>query len=190
MSDQNPVQKVDPGKMNSGINRIPVILQFNKESGAFITYIMLANPQQRAYLNNQFYNYVDVMMDPDKEGVVGKFDDFKIILLSMIPPKVYERYYDAMAQSKIEKKYSTQQQLDILTASMVKLFNSLGKECEELEEMKSYIDAVQRDNNVRKSGAINNPEIEFISYQEEARIQQQQLAGGAHELHGPKSVSH
>lgn len=179
----------DPGEMNYGLNRVPVTLQFNKKSGAFITYIRFSSPDQKQYLNLQYSTYVDVEMDTDKETVVGNVENFKIVPTAEMPTAVYERHLDGQAQAKIEKSYSIQKQLDIMSNLLDRLSSIIpnGDELEEFKEMRSYIELVQSENALRKKVMMSTEEVEYITYEEENKRQEAKLAGGLSEYHGSRS---
>lgn len=176
----------DPGKIGAGFNRVPVTLQFNKESGEFITFILFQNPEQREYLNKQYYIFHEAVMDVEKETVIGTADNYRIAQLSMLPMKVYERQMLNGAEAKINKKYPVSLRLEIVAKALAAHMGDNAPN--ELLEMNDYIDLVHNTMETRIRGVQNRTDVQYITIKEELELEQRQLAGGAHELHGPRTV--
>jgi len=182
-----PAPIVDPGKLGSELNRKEVTLQFNRESGEFVTVIVLAHPKQREWLNKTYFDYREVEMDIEKECVIGNLHDFTIEPIAIQPMVVSEVDMDAAAQAKIERRFSIQDQILILGKALISSLPT-EKVPEDLMEMISFIDQVQTDNQTRKQSYIDRQDVNYRTRKDDQTLLQRRMAGGAHELHGPRRI--
>lgn len=188
----------DPSVMNIELNRTPVTLQFNKQSKVFVSAIRFSAPEQRKWLNDKYFEYRDAMMDVDKETVVGGLDNYEIVAKSMLPAEITERGMDMLAGRKIDKRFPEYRQLNIMQALLKDMLDQMPVESKQrlnpdlvelFEEMHDYVELVRKENKVRKEAYQKNPEINYVTIQDEFKRQQELFAGGAHEVHGPGFVT-
>lgn len=188
----------DPSRMNAELLRVPVTLQFNKTSRAFVSIIRFAHPAQRQWLDEKYFEYRDVELDIDKETIIGNLDKFEIVQKSMLPQEILESGLDMIAGRKIDKRFPEYRQLNIMSSLFKEILDRMPAEqkaalppalIEQFEEMRDYVELVRHENRIRKESMKTNPEINYISLQDEAKRQQELFAGGAHEVHGPGFVT-
>lgn len=166
-----------------------VFLQFNKTSGVFVTTI--SGITSDSILNKEFYNYIEVEMDVNKQIVQGTYDDFKIIDKSKLPPRVYESHLNKLCHEKITKEYPYVKQIDVMRTVLEELVKSSkidGKIIEEFDEMNSYINEIKRRNKVIKESYKNSKGHQYISIAKQNEESEKKLEGGIHEAIGPRPI--
>ena len=159
---------------------------FNKITGEFISIIQKVDIET---LNQDFYNYAPIEINLDTQIVKGKYDNFEIVDIQNEPLKFYETALDNAAQFKIDKSYGVYKRMEIQEKLLEKISAALEIEDETFLEMRDYIAEVRANNKLYKESLMNDPAYEFVSLQDEALMNENQLEGGIHELIGPRELS-
>lgn len=173
------------------------LLQFNKVSGAFTMMISYVDPTT---LNNDYYVYEEAYVDFENDTVVGKYPNHEIKSMVDAPPQVVESILEENLREKITKRYSVVKQINIISdvvESMVTALKPLVSEDNEkleesldaLLEMRDYINDVKLIHDNRVEYYKNSPEFEFISKETHAKLVDDQLEGGLHEVYGPRETT-
>lgn len=168
----------------SGTQR--VLVQFNKVNGTIITHMGWIDPET---LNNDYYLYEEVELDPSTETVVGSYGNLQVVKIAEQPLTITEVGLNALAAAKITKEYTVEDQLNIMARLLQKLAETNGVEHEELAEMIDYIDEVRQANALRKESYAASADYNYISDEQAQATVEQQLEGGLHEAYGPRSVT-
>lgn len=147
--------------MSETINRIEALAQFNKISKVFIT--VLQKVEDISWLNNDFYLYKEIMIDIDREKVIGTYDDFEIVSIESQPLLITEDGLNALARAKILQKYPIETQLTIIEKTLERIAASSGVDHSELREMNAYIDEIKRSNRLRKDFYSSDSDYEYTS---------------------------
>lgn len=164
-----------------------MLAQFNKITGEWIA---LIQPEEDvSVLEHNFFNYVEVEIDIEKQTLVGKYDDFQIVNIQDQPLTMYETALNNAAQFKIDKSYGVYKRMEVQEKLLEKIAAALDVEHEEFLEMRDYIAEVRANNKLYKEALINDPAYKFISLEEERTTYENQLEGGLHELIGPRELS-
>lgn len=150
--------------MSESFNRIEALAQFNKITKVFIT--ILQKVEDISWLNNDFYLYREIMIDIDKEKVIGTYDNFEIVSIADQPLAVTEDGLNALARTKIVQKYSIETQLTIIEKTLERIATSAGVDHSELKEMNDYIDEIKRTNRLRKDFYAADSDYEYTSTEE------------------------
>lgn len=161
--------------MTENVNKTAALAQFNKITKVFTTTLEKVDV---SWLNNDFYLYKEVLIDPYKEKIIGTYDDFRIVLIENQPLAITESGLNALAKEKIIKKYSIEQQLTILETTLERIANAASVECRELKEMNSYILEIKRVNKLRKEFYSINSDYEYTSTEDMEKILALQHEGG------------
>jgi|SRR6056300_645551 len=159
---------------------------FNKITGEFISIIQKVDIET---LNQDFYNYAPIEINLDTQIVKGKYDNFEIVDIQNEPLKFYETALDNAAQFKIDKSYGVYKRMEIQEKLLEKISAALEIEDETFLEMRDYIAEVRANNKLYKESLMNDPAYEFVSLQDEALMNENQLEGGIHELIGPRELA-
>lgn len=146
--------------MSDTINRIEALAQFNKITKVFTTVLQKVDV---SWLNNDFYLYRDVKIDPMKEKIIGTYDSFEIVSIDDQPLTITEDGLNALAREKILKKYSIETQLTIIERTLEKIASKVGVDYSQLKEMTDYIEEIKRSNGVRKEFYANDLDYDYIS---------------------------
>lgn len=171
------------------------LAQFNKTSGAFICFLSYVDP---ATLNQVYYEYVEMEVDPERQTVRGKIDDYKVVTIAEEPTRIYERVLRGKCQNKILKEYALDNQLDIIRSVVQEIAEQLASkykgfapvDLEALQEMNAYIDEVKASHKKIVESYKRRRDYEFISIEQEQREIEEQMEGGLHELaYGPRPVN-
>lgn len=157
-------------------SRAAGIAQFNKLNKEFIT--VLGPVEDRALLNNEFYLYVDVLIDDTKETIVGTYDNFQIVPRDSLPRQVTEDELNLIARAKIVEKYPLEVQLSILGSVLEQLATTANIDCADLIEMNDYIAEVRRVNKLRKEFFASSPDYAYLSTEELNALFEKQMEGG------------
>ena len=168
----------------SGVQKY--IAQFNKITGEYIT---MHHWHENHALETVYSKYLEVEFDPNLFGHIGNYDDFQIVPIDQVPVLVPEEHLDTLAEDKILRDYSYGKQLNMLSASILKLAEHVGCPLPELEEMVSSIAETLRKNQLRKDSHEANPESQYVSKEQAAATLSRQLEGGLHEALGPRKIS-
>lgn len=166
-----------------------VFLQFNKTSGVFVTTI--SGITSDSILNKEFYNYIEVEMDVNKQTVEGTYDDFKIIDKDSLPTRVYESHLNKLCHEKIIKEYPLVKQIDVMRSVLEEMITASGSTTDfttEFDEMNSYIDEIKRRNKVIKESYKNSKGHQYISIAQQTEEYEKKLEGGIHEAIGPRPI--
>lgn len=158
------------------MNRIEVLAQFNKITKVFIT--VLQKVEDISWLNNDFYLYREISMDPVKEKIIGTYDNFQIVSIADQPLEIAENGLNALARAKILKKYPIETQLTIIEKTLEKIAQSTGIDYSELREMNEYINEIKRSNSLRKDFYATDSDYEYVSTEQFEQLLLQQHEGG------------
>lgn len=171
------------------LNRIRAIAQFNRISGAFITFLSYVDPDT---LDGTYFRYAEVFVDIEKQTIKGKYPNYEIVVISEQPTPIYERVLNASCRGKILREYALETQIDILRTIVQQLAEASSTPIPDLamlQEMNAYIDEVKQSNKVLKESYQNRDDYEYISMAEEQRRTEEQMDGGLHELvYGPRPI--
>jgi len=159
---------------------------FNKITGEYIAIVQKVDLET---LNHDFYNYAPININLNTQVVKGAYDNFEIADIQNESLKFYERALDNAAQFKIDKSYGVYKRLEIQELLLEKISAALEIEDESFLEMRDYIAEVRLNNKLYKESLMNDPAYEFVSLQDEALINENQLEGGIHELIGPRELA-
>lgn len=157
------------------INKTEALAQFNKITKVFTTVLQKVDI---SWLNNDYYLYKEISIDPVKEKVVGTYDDFQIVAIEDQPLEIKEDGLNALARAKILKKYSIEKQLTIIEKTLEKVATSAGVDFSELREMNEYIDEIKRANRLRKDFYANDSDYDYKSTEDIEQILLLQHEGG------------
>lgn len=177
-------------QMTSNKNTQMYLAQFNRASGAFITFM---DDLDIRTLDSTYFVYVRVKVDPELQTIQGKYPKYQIVDVQDLPHRVFERVLNAACRDKIVKEYSEYTQLDRLRTVVQAVAEHLGEDIPglaELQEMNAYIGEVKRANKALKRSYRNSDEYEFVTIEQEAIELQEQMDGGMHELvYGPRPIN-
>lgn len=160
--------------------------QFNKLTGAYTGLVQLV-PLEK--LNQDYFNYVEVDINPTTHKIIGTYDDWEIVSLALAPRTVTEVSVDNATLAKIEKVYPIYTRLGIIEEQLLAIASSLGATTEAFTEMLSYIAEVKRVGLLIKADYESDPNIDFLTYAKQQEIKDAQLEGGLHEFIGPRELS-
>lgn len=172
------------------MNKKKVFLQFNKTSGVFVTTI--SGILSDSILNKEYYDYVEVEMDVNKQEVIGTRDSFKIEDKSKLPVKVYESHLNDLCHEKITKEYPYVKQIDVMRSVLEQIITTTkisSPEVSEFDEMNSYIDEIKRRNKVLKESYKNSKGHQYISVKQQSEDFEKKLEGGIHEAIGARPIN-
>lgn len=170
-------------------SRAPAILQFNKLSGEFLNAFRTPDNDISTLGGHDFFTFVVDDYSLTEDIIVGKYPDYKVVSQKDLPTKMFEETMDIQVQNKITKRYKLVDQVNIISAAILKIAEVTGVELPELTEMRDYIDEVKRANKVRRDFYKESPDYEYISIEDEVSRLEGQLDGGVHELFGPQQIS-
>lgn len=159
---------------------------FNKITGEYISVMEKVDLET---LNQDFYSYAPIEINLDTQIVKGTYDNFEIVDIQDQPLKFYEKSLDNAAQFKIDKSYGVYKRMEIQEQLLEKISAALNIEDETFLEMRDYIAEVRANNKLYKESLMNDPAYEFVSLQDEALTNENQLEGGIHELIGPRELA-
>jgi len=157
-------------------NRVPALAQFNKVTKVFT--MILQRPDDISALNHEYFLYREIMIDRDKEKIVGDYDTFRVAAIENEPLEINEDTLNALAREKILKEYPMHDQLSILGTTLEKLADAVGVECDELKEMNDYIAEIRRINKLRKDFYESDPAYKYMSTEDFEALFIAQREGG------------
>lgn len=178
-------------------NRTPHAHMFNKLNGMHLYSIFLNGPLNHYTDDKMFYTRT-ADFDPVTDVVVGGLDiadngvvtdNFKIVPITEMPDRVYERSLNLAAEEKITKKYPVADQLSIVARTLEKIAKATGVDVEELSEMLSYIDLCLTTNKAQKEFYRENSDIEYVSDEKAASDFAASMEGGIHEHLGARLIT-
>ncbi len=184
-------QEIDAKKGNC-------VLTFNKTNGAFIAAAW--NVDVETMGGTDYLQHVQVAsFDSNVEEVVGYYPDFKIVSIEELGGSpILESDVDKGAAEKVTKEYPVAKQVNIISNALLEVARALNlpekNEAGELTaigklgDMRTYIEEVLGDNERRKQFYRENPNIRYVSAEDEARTQAEVLEGGIHELLGARKI--
>lgn len=161
--------------MINNTNKTEALAQFNKITKVFTTILQKVDT---SWLNNDLYLYKEILIDRDREIVVGIYDDFKIVSLEDQPMPISEDGLNALAKEKILKKYSIESQLTVIEKTLEKIAIATGIDFSELKEMNDYIAEIKRTNRLRKEFYSANTDYKYTSSEDFEKILTLQHEGG------------
>jgi len=164
----------------------PVILQFNKITGALISVIHDNDIDIETLGHPELFTYARAEFDFENDAVVGNYPNHQIKAKAELPRTIYESAMDAAARDKITARYPVIQQVNVLSRAIMKLSEKLGVEQTELVDMIDYINEVKEANGIRKEFYQQSSDYEYISNEAQQALEADQLEGGIHELYGPQ----
>lgn len=146
--------------MSDTLNRIEALAQFNKITKVYITVLQKV---EVSWLNNDFYLYREVTIDPVREKIIGTYDNFEIVSMDDQSLTITEDGLNALAREKILKKYSIETQLTIIERTLEKMASVMNIDYAELKEMNDYIEEIKRSNGIRKEFYANDIDYDYVS---------------------------
>lgn len=146
--------------MSDTLNRIEALAQFNKITKVYITVLQKV---EVSWLNNDFYLYREVTIDPVREKIIGTYDNFEIVSMNDQSLTITEDGLNALAREKILKKYSIETQLTIIERTLEKMASVMNIDYAELKEMNDYIEEIKRSNGIRKEFYANDIDYDYVS---------------------------
>lgn len=161
--------------MSENLNRTEALAQFNKITKVFITILQKVDV---SWLNNDFYLYREINIDPIKEKVIGTYDNFEIVSIEDQPLAITEDGLNALAREKILKKYPIEEQLTIIEKTLEILASTAGIDYSELKEMNEYIAEIKRANGIRKDFYANDSDYQYTSTEDMEQLLSLQHEGG------------
>lgn len=146
--------------MSDTLNRVEALAQFNKITKVYITVLQKVDV---SWLNNDFYLYKEVTIDPVREKIIGTYDNFEIVSVDDQSLTITEDGLNALAREKILKKYSIETQLTIIERTLEKMASVMNIDYSELKEMNDYIEEIKRSNRIRKEFYANDIDYDYVS---------------------------
>lgn len=168
--------------MSEQYTRVPALAQFNKVTKVFT--MLLQKPDDISGLNHDFYLYKEVMIDRQKEKILGNYDNFQVVSIESQPLLITEDELNSLAREKIIKNYPIERQLTIIGQLLEKIAVAGNIECEELKDMNDYISEVKRVNGLRKAFYDSDPSYQYLSTEAFEELFIAQREGGIMEYEG------
>lgn len=156
-----------------------MLAQFNKLNKMFIT--ILEKPRDSNLLNQEFYLYREIDIDPDSQVIRGTFDNFQIINVQDLPFLMNEDSLNLLARDKILARYPIEKQLSIIENLLERIADSISVDACELTEMNDFINEIKRVNGVRKEFYSHHPDYEYMSTEQIDELIQKKYEGGIQE---------
>ena len=172
-------ENIEPGE-------IEMLLQFNAITKVFIAAYSTGNEE---FMDKIHFIYKLDKLDPEKQKVIGTYDDYKIINKSDVQLEFSEVGLNIDARSKIFKEYDLAQQMAVMITAMEKVLLKNNIEDSDFIEMKSYIDEVLNTNRLRKESLAIDPNFIYKTKEQEYEERNLRLEGGLHEAIGPRVLS-
>ena len=164
----------------------PAWAQFNKITGEFTGIFQKVDVNM---LNQEYYDYVAVEINPETQRIQGTRNSFKIVNVSDQPQVQYEIALDNQAQGKIDKEYNIYARLEMIDRMIGLLCEKLDVQDEAFIEMRDYIDEVHRVNAVIKEAVSNDPAYHYVSIADQLEQEDAKIEGGLHEFFGPRETT-
>lgn len=180
---------------SADLTRTKTTLIFNRLNGVFISATDL--PIDLCDANDLYCIYTEELMDLNNDEVAGSLiinedgsweKDYKVITHKEATFKVHESQMNAIVAYKITKKYTVVDQINILARLVKKLADEANIDTSELDEYVEYIRLVKDTNKAHREFYISNPNVEFITNEEQANRDASKYEGGLHEIIGPRTV--
>ncbi len=182
---------------------------FNKLTGALISSMASAsalNPEENedgSITNPDVIEIEDIVdttyavykvvedFDPNTQMWVGDYETGGIINIEEAPRKILETGLDASAGQQIRQKHEYYHQLNTISNLVKRVAEELGVSGEAMDDfllMRQGIAEVRSVNNRYKDAYKNDPAWEYIDKQKQKQLLDDQIAGGLHEVIGPKTT--
>ena len=152
--------------------------QFNKANGKFITIHSALPKELFKELNHELYLYKDVEMDIDTQRIKGDYHNCEVVNIADEPLLIKEKTLNILARNKILSQYPVEKQINIIGDIIEKLADNAGLACDELQEMRNFVNEILRTNKVRKSFYQNDPDYEYLSEEQELENLLKEHEGG------------
>jgi len=157
---------------------------FNKLTGALLS---CAASDITELVNTDYCVSKVVSFDPKVQVWVGDYETGSVVYHEAVPREATERMLDAQAGENIRKTYDYYHQLNILHR-MVSILSAevTGVEVEEFNDMVTRIAEVRDLNEKYKMSYQEDPAWTYLNKTDEAARRDAQVAGGFHEVIGPR----
>ena len=164
----------------------PQTIIFNKLTGALVAKMF---GDHLDLVNTTYCKGKVVTYNPDTHQYVGDYDTGSVKSKSETPRIMEEHSLDGSAGVQIRKKYDYYHQLNHIIDMMGLLLDASSLTEEQkanFNSMKEYIDEVREVNNKYKDSYENDENWTYKTKQDTQTDMDNQLAGGMHEVVGPK----
>lgn len=163
-------------------------LIFNKESGVLCGEILTDDPSK---IDPVFYKWKEVEYDiATQVWDGGTYDKGKIIDMAEDVVEISEAEINRQVSIVISEVYPLVKQVNIMSSVLKKLIDSTGitgDEVSAFNEMCDYIDARLEANQKYKKAYSESDSFKYVTTEEDWELYAKQVAGGVHEVLGPKS---
>jgi len=159
---------------------------FNKLTGAFIASMVGSHLD---LVNTTYCKGKVVTFNPETHRWVGDYDSGSVKAKTTTPRLAYEHTLDGTAGFNIRKKYDYHHQLNVIIDMMALLLDASSLNTSQkatFTAMKEYIAEIKSLNEKYKDSYKNDPNWTYISKTDAQTEMDNQLAGGLHEVIGPK----
>ena len=163
---------------------------FNKLTGAFVASVVGSHLD---LVNTTYCKGKTVTFNPETHRWLGDYDTGSVVKKSETPRIAYEHTLDGTAGFNIRKKYDYHHQLNIIIDMMSLLLDASSLTTSQkatFTAMKEYIAEIKSLNEKYKDSYKNDPNWTYISKTDAQTEMDNQLAGGLHEVIGPKLRGH
>ncbi len=164
----------------------PQTIIFNKLTGALVAKMF---GDHLDLVNTTYCKGKVISYNPDTHQYVGDYETGSVMSKSEIPRVMEEHSLDGSAGVQIRKKYDYYHQLNHIIDMMGLLLDASSLTEEQkanFKQMKEYIDEVRDLNNKYKDSYENDDNWTYKTKQDTQTDIDNQLAGGMHEVVGPK----
>ena len=165
-------------------------LIFNKISGALVSRIVGSKLDM---VRTEYCKGKVVTFNPATHRWIGDYDTGSLKPIIEAPKEVYEKALDGTAQRKIRDKYDYYHQLNIVIDMLSLLLEASSLTTEQkasFNKMKEYIAETKELNNRYKDSYKNDPSWDYKTKEDTQSELNDKLAGGLHEVIGPRLRGH
>jgi len=165
-------------------------LIFNKITGAFIASMCGSHLDK---VNTTYCKGKTAVFNPETHNWVGDYDTGSVKSKTDTPRLAYEHALDGTAAFQIRNKYDYHHQLNIIIDMMSLLLDASSLTTAQkasFTAMKEYIAEIRALNDKYKDSYTNDPNWTYKSKATAQTEMDNQLAGGLHEVIGPKLRGH
>lgn len=156
---------------------------FNKLTGALLS---CAAGDITEQVNSDYCISKVVSFDPKVQTWVGDYETGSVVYHEAVPRVASEAMLDAQAGEKIRATYDYYHQLNVLHNLVGALAAEAGMDTTEFDAMVTHIAEIRDVNEKYKLSYLGDPAWEYRTKEDEAAILDAQVAGGLHEVIGPR----